>query len=64
MTYYYYYYYYYFFQLRTAAIKAYCAIWVRRSNFFATRCLHACHQAKAPSGGIWNCGQEMFGNFA
>jgi len=24
---------YYFFQLRTAAIKAYCAIWVRRSNF-------------------------------
>jgi len=30
---YYYYYYYYYFQLRTAAFKAYCAIWVRRSNF-------------------------------
>jgi len=31
--YYYYYYYYYYFQLCTAAFKAYCAIWVRRSNF-------------------------------
>ena len=28
-----YYCYYYFFNLRTAAFKAYCAIWVRRSNF-------------------------------
>jgi len=27
------YYYYYYFQLRTAAFKSYCAIWVRRSNF-------------------------------
>jgi len=27
------YYYYYYFQIRTAAFKAYCAIWVRRSNF-------------------------------
>jgi len=26
-------YYYCYFQLRTAALKAYCAIWVRRSNF-------------------------------
>jgi hypothetical protein len=25
--------YYFFFQLRTAAFKAYCAIWVRLSNF-------------------------------
>ena len=25
--------YYFFFQLRTAAFKTYCAIWVRRSNF-------------------------------
>jgi len=24
----------YYFQLRTAAFKAYCAIWVRRSNFY------------------------------
>jgi len=31
--YYYYCYYYYYFQLHTAAFKAYCAIWVRRSNF-------------------------------
>ena len=31
--YYYYYYYYYYFQLRTAAFKAYCSIWVRRSEF-------------------------------
>ena len=31
---------------------------------FATRCLCACHHARAPSGGRWNCGQEMSGNFA
>ena len=31
---------------------------------FATRRLHACHHARAPSGGMWNCGREMFGNFA
>jgi hypothetical protein len=31
---------------------------------FATRHLHACHQARAPSGGRWNCGREMSGNFA
>jgi hypothetical protein len=24
---------------------------------FATRRLHACHHARAPSGGRWNCGQ-------
>ena len=30
---------------------------------FATRCLHACHQARAPSGGRWNCGREMFREF-
>jgi hypothetical protein len=30
---YYYYYYYYYLQLRTAAFKAYCAVWVRHSNF-------------------------------
>jgi hypothetical protein len=29
----YYYYYYYYSNLRTAAFKAHCAIWVRRSNF-------------------------------
>jgi hypothetical protein len=31
---------------------------------FATRCLHECHHARAPSGGKWNCGREMSGNFA
>ena len=31
---------------------------------FVTRRLHACHHARAPSGGKWNCGREMFENFA
>jgi hypothetical protein len=31
---------------------------------FATRRLHACHHARAPSGGRWNCGREISGNFA
>jgi len=31
---------------------------------FATRRLHACHHARAPSGGKWNCGREISGNFA
>jgi len=31
---------------------------------FATRRLHACHHARAPSGGRWNCGPEMSRNFA
>jgi hypothetical protein len=31
---------------------------------FVTRRLHACYHARAPSGGRWNCGQEMSGNFA
>jgi hypothetical protein len=30
---------------------------------FATRRLHACHHARAPSGGRWNCGREMSGKF-
>jgi len=30
---------------------------------FATRRLHACHHARAPSGGKWNCGREMSGKF-
>ena len=25
---------------------------------FTTRCLHVCHDARDPSGGRWNCGQE------
>jgi len=31
---------------------------------FATRHLRACHHAREPSGGRWNCGQEISGNFA
>jgi hypothetical protein len=31
---------------------------------FATRRLHVCHHARAPSGRRWNCGREMSGNFA
>jgi hypothetical protein len=31
---------------------------------FATRCLHVCHQARAPIGGKWNCGREISGNYA
>jgi len=30
---------------------------------FATRRLHACHHARAPSGGRWNCGREMSREF-
>jgi hypothetical protein len=30
---------------------------------FATRRLHACHHARAPSGGKWNCGRDMSGKF-
>jgi hypothetical protein len=30
---------------------------------FATRRLHTCHHARAPSGGRWNCGREMSGKF-
>jgi hypothetical protein len=31
---------------------------------FAIRRLHACPHARTPSGGRWNCGREMSGNFA
>jgi hypothetical protein len=31
---------------------------------FATRRLHACHHERAPSGGRWNCGRKISGNFA
>ena len=29
----------------------------------SNRRLHACHHARAPSGGRWNCGREMSENF-
>jgi len=31
---------------------------------FATRRIHACHHARAPSEGRWNCKRGMFDNFA
>jgi hypothetical protein len=31
---------------------------------FVTRRLHACHHARAPSGGRWNCERETSGKFA
>jgi len=52
-----------FIQLRTAALRL-----IVRSGLdvptFATRRLHACHHARASSGGRWNCEREMSGNFA
>jgi len=53
-----------FFSTTHCSLKAYCAIWVRRSNFRhqASPCVSL--RAKAPSGGRWNCGREMSGNFA
>jgi hypothetical protein len=54
---------YYYFQLRTAALRLIVRSWVDVPTF-ATRRLHACHHARAPSGGRWNCGREMSGYFA
>jgi hypothetical protein len=52
-----------YFQLRTAALRLIVRSWLDVQTF-ATRRLHAFHQARAPSGGRWNCGREMSGNFA
>jgi len=52
-----------YFQLRTAALRL-----IVRSCLdvptLATRRLHVCHHVRAPSGGKWNRGLEMSGNFA
>jgi len=56
--------YYYYFQLRTVAFLRLIVRSALDIPTFATRCLHACHHARAPSGGRWNCGREMSGNFA
>jgi len=55
--------YYYYFQLRTAAFRLIVRSWLDVPTF-ATKRLHACHHARAPSGGRWNCGGEIYGNFA
>jgi hypothetical protein len=52
-----------FIQLRTAALRFIVRSWLKVPTF-ATRRLHACHHVRAPSGGKWNCGREMSGNFA
>jgi hypothetical protein len=49
--------------VRTAALRFIARSWLDVPTF-ATRRLHACHHARAPSGGRWNCGREMSGNFA
>jgi len=55
--------YYYYFLPRTAALRLIVRSWSDVPTF-ATRRLHACHHATAPSGGRWNCGREISGNFA
>jgi len=52
-----------FIQLHTAALRLIVQSWLDIPTF-ATRHLHACHHVRAPSGGRWNCGREMSGNFA
>jgi hypothetical protein len=52
-----------FIQLRTAALRLIVRSWLDVPTF-ATRRLHACHHASAPSVGKWNCGREMSGSFS
>jgi hypothetical protein len=52
-----------FIQVRTAALRLIVRSWLDVPTF-ATRRLHACQHARVPSGGRWNCGREMTGNFA
>ena len=52
-----------FIQLRTAALSLTVRSWLDVPTF-ATRRLHACNHARAPSGGRWNFGREKSGNFA
>jgi hypothetical protein len=51
-----------FIQVRTAVLRL-----IVRSVLdvptSTTRRLHACHHWRTTSGGRWNCGQEMSGNF-
>jgi hypothetical protein len=51
---------YFIFNYALQPFKAYCAIWVRRTKFRH----QASHHTRAPSGGRWNYGREMSGNFA
>jgi hypothetical protein len=49
-------------ELRAAALRLIVRSWLDVPTS-ATRRLHACQHARAPSGGIWNCGREMSGKF-
>ena len=49
-------------QLGTATLRLTVRSWLDVPTF-ATRRLHACHHARVPSGGRWNCGREMSGKF-
>jgi len=51
-----------FIQLRTAALRLIVLSGLDVPTF-AIRRLHACHHARAPSCGTWNCGREMSGKF-
>jgi len=51
------------YNLRTAALRLIVRSWLDVPTF-ATRRLHTCHHARAPSGRRWNCGREMSSNFA
>ena len=52
-----------FYTTKHCSLKAYCAILIRSSKF-RHQASPLCHHARAPSGGIWNFGQEMTCNFA
>jgi len=48
----------------TAAFKAYCAIWVRRSNYRHQASPRVVITREHPAAEGWNFGREMSGNFA
>jgi len=51
------------YKLRTAALRLIVRSWLDVPTF-ATRRLHACQHARAPSGGRWNCILKMSGNYS
>jgi hypothetical protein len=54
--------YYYFFYYAMQPLRLIVRSWLDIPTF-ATRRLHVCHHARAPSGGRWNCEREMSSNF-
>jgi len=49
-----------FFNYALQPLRLIVRSWLDIPNF-ATRRLHVCHHARAPSGGRWNCGREISG---